>query len=91
MGVGEFVVSYLAKLLGPRTAAQLFNPAGGIGQHADVDAVLVHDIEILVVIESMQPGAARIVFRLREQFKILLRKCVKVRVDDHGAILRYAT
>src|ERR1041385_2017981 len=82
--VGELVVQNSAQLQGARPVAALLDPAAGVRQHADIDAVAVHDVEVFAVVERMEAGAARVVRRLlRHTVQVFTGKRVKVRVDDH--------
>ena len=85
--LGEGVVEDAAKFHGARPVAGFFDPSAGVGKHADIDAVFVHDIEVLAMIEGVEADAAHIVLRLRNQVQKFAGKGVEVSIDDHGCSL----
>ncbi len=53
VGFGERVVENFAELQGARPTGFL-DPSAGIRKHTDVDAVFVHNIEVLSMVESVK-------------------------------------
>ncbi len=83
MGVGEGVVQYAAKLQSPALVSRLFDPPAGVREHTDIDLVLVHGIEVLVMVEGVEPHAPHIVLRVWDEIEEFTREGVKVSIDDH--------
>ena len=52
-------------------------------EHADVDTVLVHGVEIFIVIEGVKTHAPHIVLRFGDEIQEFTGEGVKVSVDDH--------
>jgi hypothetical protein len=64
-----------------------FDPPAGIGKYANVDAMLVHDVEVLLVIKGMKSHSPNIILRFGNEVEIFSRKGVKVSVDNHTVLL----
>ena len=62
MSIGEGVIEDFAELQSFGAVPTLLDPPAGIGKDADVDAVLIHDVEIFPVIESVKAHPSDIIF-----------------------------
>jgi hypothetical protein len=84
MSIGEGVIEDFAEIQSFGSVPTLLDPAAGIGKNTDVDAVLIHDVEIFPVIESVKAHPSDISFRFGHKLEKLTRKRVKMSIDDHG-------
>jgi hypothetical protein len=67
--------------------AGFFDPAAGVRKHTDIDAIPVHHVKILSMIESVKTNTAHIVPRLRDEVEKFAGKRVKMSIDDHDGSL----
>ena len=84
MGVGKGVIEDFAELQSLGAVTSLLNSPAGIGKDTDVDAVLIHDVEILPVIESVKAHPSDVILRFGYKLEEFTGKRVKVSIDDHG-------
>jgi hypothetical protein len=93
MGLGKCVVDDSAQLQRFAPVAALFDPAAGVGKHAHINAVFIHDIEIFLLVEFVKAYAANIASRLLgHEFKKFCWKGMKMRIDNHvGSFLLIIT
>ena len=84
MGFGKRVVENFTQLQGSRPVAVLFDSTAGVGKHADIDAVLVHYVDVLSMIEGVKTHASHVILRFGNELEIFAGKRVKVSVDNHG-------
>src|SRR5262245_9855625 len=84
MSVGKGVIEDFAELQSFGRVTSLLNSPAGIGEDTDVDAVLIHDVEILPVIESVKAHPSNVILRFGYKIEEFTGKRVKVSIDDHG-------
>jgi hypothetical protein len=84
MSIGEGVIEDFAEIQSFGEVPYLLDPAAGIGKNADVDAVLIHDVEIFPVIESVKAHPSDISFRFGHKLEKLTGKRVEMSIDDHA-------
>ena len=84
MGVGKGVIEDFAEIQSPGAVTSFLDSPAGIGKDTDVDAVVIHDVEILPVIESVKAHPSDVVLRFGYKLEEFTGKRVKVSIDDHG-------
>jgi hypothetical protein len=83
MSVGKRVIEDFAELKSLRAIPRLLDPPAGVGKNTNIDAVLIHDIKILAVIERVEAHASDVILRFRHELEKFPWKRVKMSVDDH--------
>jgi hypothetical protein len=88
VSLGERIVQDSAELKNLGAIPFFFDPSSGIRKDADVDSMLIHHVEVLLVIESVEPDTADIVLSVGHKLEKFPGKSVKMSIDDHGVSLR---
>src|SRR4030095_1583988 len=83
MSIGEGIIEDFAELQSFGAVPYLLDPPAGVGKNTDVDAVLIHDVEILPMIESVEAHPSDIIFRFGHKLEEFTGKRAKMSINNH--------
>jgi len=84
MSIGEGVIEDFAEIQSFGAVPTLLDSPAGIGKNTDVDAVLIHDVEIFPVIESVKAHSSDVILRFGHKLEKFPGERVKVSINNHA-------